>query len=299
MLLNGISAVVAVFETRYNTQKFVPGSISSSLERSIENFSTFMVLHDYKPMKEIMTRFRNLLLKLYGFQPSIILNQQPLTVDKHPKYLGIVLDPEILKYGCPIYCRASESNLQKLERVKLSADRIITGLRNSCPNDIVLYEADMQPLELRRSACLVKYYNKLYCLGSRNRTSAFLKVRSNNQRLKREVHSVKCSLPIISLVLWNNTRHCFKLTLEKIDVVPGEAVQMFTDGSKNDRDCSSNGIYIKYTDQEIHLQWILSHFGIEDNEIADTLAKTGASEPSVPTAPLTYLEIFSRAKSQN
>ncbi|GFU33625.1 putative RNA-directed DNA polymerase from transposon BS [Nephila pilipes] len=34
--------------------------------------------------------------KLYGFPPSIILNHQPFTVDKHPKYLCFVLDHEIL-----------------------------------------------------------------------------------------------------------------------------------------------------------------------------------------------------------
>ncbi|GFT11439.1 RNase H domain-containing protein [Nephila pilipes] len=53
------------------------------------------------------------------------------------------------------------------------------------------------------------------------------------------------------------------------------------------------------TSHQIHLQWISSHDGVEDNEIAGTLDKAAASEASVPTAPLTYLEIFSRAKSQN
>ena len=150
---------------------------------------------------------------------------------------------------------------------------------------------------------------------------------------------------------------------------------MYTDGSKNDNDCTGSGIYIKYQDQvvkvqkrnpdfcsvfrseliainegldllksithkseiwilsdsrssiqhlanwhsvrdnvgveilkklkrlslshQIHLQWIPSHVGIEGNEIADTLAKAGASEASVLTASLTSLEIFSRVKSQN
>ncbi|GBL87660.1 hypothetical protein AVEN_81292-1 [Araneus ventricosus] len=32
------------------------------------------------------------------------------------------------------------------------------------------------------------------------------------------------------------------------------------------------------------------------NEIADALAEAGADEASVPSAPLTYLELFSRAK---
>ncbi|GBL75173.1 hypothetical protein AVEN_194420-1 [Araneus ventricosus] len=49
----------------------------------------------------------------------------------------------------------------------------------------------------------------------------------------------------------------------------------------------------------IHLQWISSHVNIQGNEIADALAKAGADDASVPSAPLTYLELFSRAKSRN
>ncbi|GBL58513.1 hypothetical protein AVEN_13979-1, partial [Araneus ventricosus] len=35
------------------------------------------------------------------------------------------------------------------------------------------------------------------------------------------------------------------------------------------------------------------------NEIADALAKAGADDTSVPSAPLTYLGLFSRAKNRN
>ncbi|GBN20767.1 hypothetical protein AVEN_10745-1, partial [Araneus ventricosus] len=35
------------------------------------------------------------------------------------------------------------------------------------------------------------------------------------------------------------------------------------------------------------------------SKIADALAKAGADDASVPSAPLTYLELFSRAKSRN
>ncbi|GBN23859.1 hypothetical protein AVEN_25855-1 [Araneus ventricosus] len=45
----------------------------------------------------------------------------------------------------------------------------------------------------------------------------------------------------------------------------------------------------------IHLQWIPSHVNIQGNEIADALA----DDASVPSAPLTYLELFSKAKSRN
>ncbi|GBN55261.1 hypothetical protein AVEN_201512-1, partial [Araneus ventricosus] len=36
----------------------------------------------------------------------------------------------------------------------------------------------------------------------------------------------------------------------------------------------------------------------QGNEIADALAKAGADDASVPSAPLTYLELFSRAKGR-
>ncbi|GFX83160.1 RNase H domain-containing protein [Trichonephila clavipes] len=45
--------------------------------------------------------------------------------------------------------------------------------------------------------------------------------------------------------------------------------------------------------------WIPYHIDLEGNEIADTLAKAGACEIPEPSAPLTFLEIFSRTKHQN
>ncbi|GFT55528.1 RNase H domain-containing protein [Trichonephila clavipes] len=53
------------------------------------------------------------------------------------------------------------------------------------------------------------------------------------------------------------------------------------------------------TSHQIHLQWIPSHIDLEGNEIVDTLAKAGACELPEPSAPLTFLEIFSRTIHQN
>ncbi|GFU17111.1 RNase H domain-containing protein [Trichonephila clavipes] len=43
----------------------------------------------------------------------------------------------------------------------------------------------------------------------------------------------------------------------------------------------------------------LRRYYLEGNEIADTLAKVGACEVPEPSAPLTFLVIFSRTKHQN
>ncbi|GFV70673.1 uncharacterized protein TNCV_3842501 [Trichonephila clavipes] len=66
-----------------------------------------------------------------------------------------------LEYGFPVFSCASDTNLDKLEKIQLSAARIITGLRQSYPREIVLFKADLQPLKTRRMANLTKYINKL------------------------------------------------------------------------------------------------------------------------------------------
>ncbi|GBO14335.1 RNA-directed DNA polymerase from mobile element jockey [Araneus ventricosus] len=74
----------------------------------------------------------------------------------------------VLEYGYQVYQVASQTNLNKLEKVQLSAARIITGLRSCCPKAIVLYEADLQPLSMRIRTNSAKYIAKLQSLGSFN-----------------------------------------------------------------------------------------------------------------------------------
>ncbi|GBM60736.1 hypothetical protein AVEN_147988-1 [Araneus ventricosus] len=62
----------------------------------------------------------------------------------------IALIRPVLECGYQIYQVASQTNLNKLERVQLSAAQIITGLRSCCAKAIVVFEADLQPLTLRR-----------------------------------------------------------------------------------------------------------------------------------------------------
>ncbi|GFX36822.1 RNase H domain-containing protein [Trichonephila clavipes] len=51
--------------------------------------------------------------------------------------------------------------------------------------------------------------------------------------------------------------------------------------------------------KRLELQWIPAHIDLEGNEIAYTLAKAGVCEVPEPSAPFTFLEIFSRTKHQN
>ncbi|GFV93918.1 reverse transcriptase domain-containing protein [Trichonephila clavipes] len=62
----------------------------------------------------------------------------------------------------------------------------ITGMRHSCPTDLVLFEADIMPLDLRRKLLLSKYFCKLYSYGDYNCTSAYLISWTNRHRLKRD-----------------------------------------------------------------------------------------------------------------
>ncbi|GFT03824.1 reverse transcriptase domain-containing protein [Nephila pilipes] len=98
----------------------------------------------------------------------------------------LTLIRSILEYGFPIYCCASKSVLKKLERVQLSAARIITGLKHSCPSNIVLFEAEVQPLLFRRQTGFVKYFNKLSSFGQQNQTSKYLNNWVNGQKLKKK-----------------------------------------------------------------------------------------------------------------
>ncbi|GFV09506.1 RNase H domain-containing protein [Trichonephila clavipes] len=164
------------------------------------------------------------------------INRAPIERSFHSSYRSI------LEYGVPVYCSASVTNLQKLEKVQLSAARIITGLKNTCPRDIVLFETDLQILSHRRRTCLTKYYNKLRSLDSRNRTSAYFKDWCNNQRLRRN------KLPVRVNKQADLPAYLKQLAAERIGDIPIEAVQVYTDGSRDDYYRSGSGIYIKSQD---------------------------------------------------
>ncbi|GFY27229.1 probable RNA-directed DNA polymerase from transposon BS [Trichonephila clavipes] len=189
----------------------------------------------------------------------------------------------ILEYGFPVYCCASAASLEKLEKIQLGAARIITGLRRSCPKEIVLFEADLQPLHLRSKNILTNYFNKLSSYGHHNKTSLYFNNWHNNQRLKRnspfsyadhlqlpsshiEPHSLKsCLSPSEGLPRvhfhFNMSApvtkqdlipaHLRQLALESINEIPCDAIKIYTDGSRLD-DRAGSGIYIENSGENFY-----------------------------------------------
>ncbi|GFT85859.1 putative RNA-directed DNA polymerase from transposon BS [Trichonephila clavipes] len=183
----------------------------------------------------------------------------------------------VLEYGSQIYFSASRTNLAKLDRVQSSAARIITGMRHSCPTDLVLFEADIMPLDLRRKLLLSKYFCKLYSYGDYNRTSANLITWTNRHRLKRD--SPFSRMQAMDLLDQDIEEHFLKnvfnpqeglprvhfkpemgahtsknqdppeylrqLALEIINKIPATAMQIYTDGSKDEQNSCGSGIFIK------------------------------------------------------
>ena len=192
----------------------------------------------------------------------------------------------ILEYGQQIYSSASASNLRRLDRVQQSAGRIITGLRHSCPGEIVLFEADLLPLNMRRETCLMKYFSKLLSYGAQHRTADYLLHWTNNQRLRRdspfsraislntvyqdvEQHSLKTCVdpsrgfPRVhfspDLALSTNKTSDVpellqQLALEIINNIPEEGLCVYTDGSRDDRNRTGSGVYIKRPDGDINIK---------------------------------------------
>ncbi|GFX75925.1 putative RNA-directed DNA polymerase from transposon BS [Trichonephila clavipes] len=282
----------------------------------------------FNPTKSIATFFTTT-NRLYSYQPTLKMDNKNLAYEKHPKYLGYVLDPEwsshkhidhivskcrkrlsilkfiaskdwgaeavtlrdtylalirpILEYGFPVYCCASAASLEKLEKIQLGAARIITGLRRSCPKEIVLFEADLQPLHLRSKNILTNYFNKLSSYGHHNKTSLYFNNWHNNQRLKRnspfsyadhlqlpsshiEPHSLKSCLnpseglprvhfhfnmsaPVTKQDLI--PAHLRQLALESINEIPCDAIKIYTNGSRLD-DHAGSGIYIENSGQNFY-----------------------------------------------
>ncbi|GFX45886.1 RNase H domain-containing protein [Trichonephila clavipes] len=88
-----------------------------------------------------------------------------------------------------------------------------------------------------------------------------------------------------------------QLALEVIDGIPLDAVKIIAISDSTSR--SILHLFKQLSDRHpMHLQWVPSHVGLSENEVADDLAKVAASDPIDPEdhIVLTSTEIYSRAK---
>ncbi|GFX34261.1 RNase H domain-containing protein [Trichonephila clavipes] len=232
----------------------------------------------------------------------------------------------VLEYGYQIFHVASPANLKKLERVQLSAARIITGLRYCCPTDVVLYEADIQPFTMRFEVNSYRYFNKIKSFGSFNRTSSFILNWTSNQRLKRDrplndmykrgfidcnvdpSAPFSCITPIDSLnhvefreeLLTSTPKHSSRpellrqLALEVMNDIPDQALVIYTDGSRSDTGRAGSGIFsnIPGTDVKIRIR-NPDHYSVFCSEL---IAISGALDHALNsyTDNSTALDILSK-----
>ncbi|GFT69848.1 probable RNA-directed DNA polymerase from transposon BS [Trichonephila clavipes] len=196
----------------------------------------------------------------------------------------------VLKYGYQIFQVASPTNLKKLERVQLSAARIITGLRYSGPTDIVLYEADIQPLTMRFEVNSYRYFNKIKSFGSFNRTSSFIINWTSDQRLKRDSPlNYRRKHGFIDFNVDTSTPFSCITPIDSFNHVEFQE-KLLTSTPKH----SSYPELIR----QLALEWIPSHVGVPGNEAADKLARRGCDLPNPSSTVLTHTEIpsFQRNK---
>ncbi|GFX00816.1 probable RNA-directed DNA polymerase from transposon BS [Trichonephila clavipes] len=256
-----------------------------NLNNALSSFSDYALKFKvcFNPAKSIATFFttnkRLKRLSILKFIAGKDWGAEAVTL--RDTYLALIRP--ILEYGFPVYCCASAASLVKLEKIQLGAARIITGLRRSCPKQIVLFEADLQPLHLRSKNILTNYFNKLSSYGHHNKTSLYFNNWHNNQRLKRnspfsyadhlqlpsshiEPHSLKsCLSPSEGLhrvhFHFNMSApvtkqdlipaHLRQLALESSNEIPCDAIKVYTDGSRLD-DRAGKEIYIENSGQNFY-----------------------------------------------
>ncbi|GFV34688.1 RNase H domain-containing protein [Trichonephila clavipes] len=151
----------------------------------------------------------------------------------------------VLEYGSQIYFSASRTNLAKLDRVQSSAARIITGMRHSCPTDLVLFEADIMPLDLRRKLLLSK---------------------SELIAIDEALRIIKTMTSPDEIWILCDSRSAIQHLSDWTNVGDKTSVSIH----KNLKELSQQ--------HEIYFQWIPSHIGLFGNDTADLLAKEGVTE---------------------
>ncbi|GFU56453.1 RNase H domain-containing protein [Trichonephila clavipes] len=147
---NASKSTVSLFTTNRHLYNYSPEIFLMSEQLNYSKFSTYLgftldsEVNCRKHIEKIADKARKK-LKILEYLSGRDWDSDASTL----RITYATLVRPVLEYGYQIFQLASPTNLKKLERVQLSAAKIITGLRYSCPTDIVLYEEDLQPLTMR------------------------------------------------------------------------------------------------------------------------------------------------------
>ncbi|GFW25437.1 putative RNA-directed DNA polymerase from transposon BS [Trichonephila clavipes] len=256
--------------------------MESQLNRSLVNIQEFADNHKitFNSSKDTVSLFTTN-RHPYNYSPEIFL----MNASTLRKTYTTLVHP-VFEYGYQIFQVASPTNLKKLDRVQLNTARIITGLRYGYPADIVLYEADIQPLTMRFEVISYRYFNKIKIFGSFNRISSFILNWTSNQRLKQDIpfnymrkygfidFNVDISTPFSCITPIDYFNHV-EFREELLTSTP-KSIAFLPNYSDNwplntGLDILSKLVRLGQRKQ-VCLQWIPSHAGVPRNEAADELA---------------------------
>ncbi|GFW65967.1 RNase H domain-containing protein [Trichonephila clavipes] len=137
-------------------------------------------------------------------------------------------------------------------------------MRHSCPTDLVLFEADIMPLDLRRKLLLSK---------------------SELIAIDEALRIIKTMTSPDEIWILCDSRSAIQHLSDWTNIGDKTSVSIL----KNLKELSQQ--------HEIYFQWIPSHIGLFGNDTADLLAKEGVTENLMSRRTLTFSEIFSKTKS--
>ncbi|NSM56533.1 hypothetical protein HET73_03090 [Wolbachia endosymbiont of Atemnus politus] len=197
-------------------------------------------------------------------------------------YLSLIRP--ILEYSLPVWISASKTNIDKVDRIQASAAKIICGLRNTTPNDLASFEADLLPLDKRRELVFTKFILKSQSAPRNHRTGKLIRKWKYQNRLKRispmhltvnnEIYSHKLekrptsslaphiprNTPIIDLSLNDKLSKQSDIpaylkneSLQLISEIDQNSIFIYTDGSLLGDNRSGSGVYIRDGNQTVEI----------------------------------------------
>ncbi|GIX83498.1 putative RNA-directed DNA polymerase from transposon BS [Caerostris extrusa] len=139
-----------------------------------------------------------------------------------------------------------------LERIQFSAARIITGLRRSCPNDIACYEADLQPLSIKKDSPLGLTW-KQGLADIEVEPSVPFNLLTPTTVLSNATFNEDLKVKFIKHE--EHPELLRQLALEIINNISPRALVIYTDGSKSDSGRTGSGIFMKTSTGEFRYRF--------------------------------------------